>query len=135
MKTTIILQVILLLGLSFTSCKKENFNEKIIGKWQIQEVFNGYSNGGDFRWSTVPSQYKNSLEFNANGGFKEVRATGNLPVQCTGNYSLLSNGDIQVVSDCSSTPYNLSISVSNEVLIINHLVREGEIKEKFIKVK
>jgi hypothetical protein len=135
MKTINILQVTLLIALSFTSCKKENFSERIVGKWQIQEVFNGYSNGGDFRWSTVPSQYQSSLEFNANGGFKEVRATGFLPAQCTGIYRLLSNGEIQVLSDCSATPYNLSISVSNKVLTITHFVREGEVKEKFIKVE
>lgn len=134
MKTINILQITILLALILISCKKENVSEIIVGKWQIQEVFNGYSNGGDFRWSTVPGQFQSSLEFNASGGFKEVRA-GSMPVLCTGSYRLLSNGEIQVLSDCSSTPYNLSVIVSNKVLTITHLVREGEIIEKYIKLE
>lgn len=98
-------------------------------------IFNGYFNGGDFRWSTVPSQYQNTLEFDERGGFKETRPEGCLPAQCLGTYRLLNDGEIQILSSCSATPYNLSMSVSNKVLTITHLVREGEDKEMFIKVE
>lgn len=135
MKTINILQTTLLLAVLFTSCKKESVSERIVGKWRIQEVFHGYFNGGDFRWSTVPTLYQSSLEFNASGGFKEVRPAGWQPAQCTGTYRLLSDGELQILSDCSSIPYNVSITVANKVLTVTYPVREGEVKEKFIKVE
>lgn len=134
MKTVSILSTALLLLLFFTSCKKENLSGKIVGKWQIREVFNGYANGGDFQWSAVPAQYQTSLEFNASGGFIETYPAGWMPGQCTGTYSLLSEGEIQISSNCATIPYQLEFAVSNRVLTISYLVREGVIREKFVRV-
>ena len=64
-----------LLGLSIilflSSCKKEITANKLVGRWQIQQVYNGYAIGGDFKWSTIPNEYKSSIAFNRDGSFTE----------------------------------------------------------------
>src|SRR5215217_3424950 len=74
----------LLFILFFSSCKKENIANKLAGKWQIQQVYNGYINGGDFKWSTIRDEYKSSLNLNSDGTFIEDLLNNWSPYQCSG---------------------------------------------------
>ena len=128
----------LLLSLSFifffSSCRKENVTNKLVGSWQILQVYNGYTMGGDFKWSTVPKEYKSSIAFNRDGSFSESLPGSWSSNQCTGNYVLINENELRVNSTCSTMPYNIIFDVSEGFLIITHKVIEGEIKEKFIKI-
>ena len=134
MKTVYSILLASLFTLLFTSCTKESFDEKIVGKWQIQEVYNGYTNGGNFQWTTVPDLNRSVIEFLENGNFNENKASGSYPNSCSGTYTLINENQVQINSTCNSAPYILSVNLSNKELTITHSVREGEIKEKFIRL-
>jgi hypothetical protein len=74
--------------LSLTSCTKESFDQKIVGKWEIREEFAGYAMGGNFQWNAIPDQHRYSIEFREDGNFTETRAPGNSPNVCAGNYTI-----------------------------------------------
>ena len=128
----------LLFGLSFilffSSCKKESIPNNLVGTWQIQQVFNGYVNGGDFKWSAVPNEYKSSITFSHDGSFSENRPVNWAPNQCSGTYVFINENELRVNSTCSARPYNIGVDISEKVLILRHQVIEGEIKEKFIRI-
>jgi hypothetical protein len=125
--------IIALILFFFTSCSKEILPDPIIGKWQIQEVYNGYTNGGNFQWQSVPEQQKISISFYNDGSFIENRPSA-LPSQCNGTYTIINQQEIKTSSNCYGDSYSFLYEVVNNNLIITHLVREGEIKEKFIKI-
>ena len=120
---------------SLTSCTKESFDKKIVGKWQIKEIYNGIA-GSPFRWNTIPEEYRYSIEFLEDGSFIKTEGPVNLPNVCMGTYSLPNENEIILSSRCinsSQSPNNLNLA--HEALTITYEVFEGEIKEKFIKVQ
>ena len=130
MKTVHSILLTSLLALSLSSCTKESFDEKIVGKWQIQEVYNGYANGGNFQWTAVPDQYRSIMEFHDNGTFTESSGR-----YCTaGTYTVINDDQIQINSNCFVEPFILYVNLSKKELTITHPVREGEVKEKFIRL-
>jgi hypothetical protein len=135
MKTVYSILLTSLLALFLSSCTKESFDEKIVGKWQEQQVYAGYLNGGNFQWNTVPQQFQNVLEFLDNGSFIEIDQAGNpLPDTCGGTYKIINENQVEINSTCNNAPYTLSLYISKKELIITHKVIEGEIKQKFIKL-
>jgi hypothetical protein len=121
--------------LLFFSCKKDNISDKLIGRWQIQQVYYGYTNGGDFRWHTTREEDKSILTFRADGSYNQnVLNLGTL-YECSGTYFFLNDSELTMNLGCYTTPYNIKIYVSEKTLIITHRVIEGEIKEKFIKLE
>lgn len=127
-----------LFGLSFilflSSCKKENQPNNLVGSWEIQQVYNGYVNGGDFQWSAVLNEYKSSITFNSDGSYSEDLPGNWSPNQCTGTYVLINPAEVRVNSTCSTIPYIIVVDISEKMLIMTHRVMEGEIKKKFIKI-
>ena len=99
----------------------------------MQQVYNGYANGGDFKWSAIPDEYTFSLAFNRDGSFSESLPVSWFPNQCSGSYVLINENELKVNSSCYTEPYSIIFYVSEKYLIITHRVIEGEIKEKFIK--
>jgi hypothetical protein len=132
MKTKTLLLFSPLLILFICSCNKESLSEKIVGKWQIQERYDGYAMGGTYQWSSIPAQYQYYLEFSANGNFAENHWNFG---QCDGTYSLVNENKLRINSSCYTTPVNLNITLSDNTLIITYNVIEGQIKEKFLKIK
>jgi hypothetical protein len=128
----------LLFGLSFIlfvfSCKKENISNNLVGRWQIQEVYNGYVNGGDFKWSAVPNEFKSSITFSSDGSFSQILPGTWSPNQCSGTYVLINENELSVSSTCTTIPYNIGVDIDERVLIITRKVIEGEVKEKFIRI-
>ena len=124
----------LLFILFFSSCKKENISNNLVGSWQIQQVYKGYVNGGDFKWSAVPNEYKSSITFSSDGSYNEILPGNWSPNQCSGTYVLINENELRVHSTCSAIPYNIGVDISEKVLIITRRVIEGEIKERFIKI-
>ena len=134
MKTVHSILLTSLFALFLTSCTKESFDEKIVGKWQIQEVYNGYANGGNFQWTTVPEQYRSVIEFYENGNYNESKSSMSFPYSCSGTYLIINGNQVQINPACYSDPYILSVNLSKKELTITHQVREGQVKEKFIRL-
>jgi hypothetical protein len=133
MKTTHSILLFSLLLSTAISCKKEDLNDSIIGKWTIYEQYNGYLNGGDFKWHEVPGTNKWSIEFDASGNCIEIKSGTFTP--CSGSYSLVSNQQLIINSGCNAVPQNLNISIRKDQLLITRQVREGEIIEKYLREK
>lgn len=119
--------------LFFTSCKKENFNNNIIGKWKLSEKMDAYVNGGQFTWENVPAEHQMEVQFDTNGSYHEKRPNGTDFTLCMGSFHLLSETELEINTPCLVQPYFVSVSVQNDILEITHIVREGKIIEKYIK--
>jgi hypothetical protein len=136
MRTNFNIFLLLIFTCLFASCKKETSSETgIIGKWKLVEQYNGYANGGDFKWSPVPEDFQKTISFQNNGAYSEYNK-GQYPDQCNGTYSLINSNEVLFNSACSSEPYTLRIDrLPNKLLVITYMVRQGEIKQKFIQIK
>ncbi len=119
--------------LFFTSCKKENFNTNIIGKWKLSEKMDAYVNGGQFTWENVPAEHQMEMQFEANGSYLEKRPNGADFTLCMGSFQVISETKVEISTPCQVQPYSVAVSVNEDILEITHIVREGRIIEKFIK--
>lgn len=89
----------------------------------------------DFSWSNVPAPNQLIREFKTNGNYKESFPAGSFLLQCSGTYSIQSDKEIKISTDCYSGPNDLEISISNNVMTLTYMTREGEIKEKLVKAE
>jgi hypothetical protein len=120
--------------LLLASCKKERMEESIVGRWELQKMYDGYANGGKFEWTIVPLQCRYILEFDHNGGFKQIESVNINPQNCTGKYILQSGPTLHIETSYYLNPQNLNISLSKGSLEITHQAREGVIIERFVKL-
>jgi hypothetical protein len=133
MKSTLTLTS--LLWLIFSSCSKETVlkNETIIGKWKLTQMYNGYVNGGDFKWKNTMPGFSKEIEFFATGEFEEQNNLGGSPLVCTGTYHLFPGSILEKNSSCQTAIETLTISEqTSTVLVINYHVIEGVFKEKYV---
>lgn len=133
MKAINILWLFFLLYLPFTSCKKESFNDRLAGKWQIKEMNSGY--WSDFKWVNVPGPNQLIREFTTNGNYKESFPAGSFPWQCSGTYSIQNDKEVQIFKNCNSGPDEFDVVITDKVMMITYPTPEGEIKEKYNKVE
>src|SRR3982751_6639577 len=112
--------------LSLTSCTKdsESFDQKIVGKWQISEIYNGIA-GSPFGWNTIQEQYKYSIQFQEDGSFIKTEAPGSSPSVCTGTYTLTNQNEIILNSVCNNSSEKLNLNLTSKALTITYQVREG----------
>jgi hypothetical protein len=128
MKTVRFILISFFLQILFSSCKKDN-QLSITGKWITQEYYNGYGDGGDFKWHAFDDQYKDTIEFTSDGHYLQ----GTYPGSCNGTYTV-TNHDINYITPCGSNTISFYFEYLPNSLIISHIVREGIIKIKYIKV-
>ena len=118
----------------FVSCEKET-NNTIYGKWILTETFNGYVNGGDFKWIAVSKENSHTIELAANGGFiRTENANGNY-LQCKGTYLLSLDSALEINTSCTTVPERFRLTErSTNVIILDMRVREGVIRYKYVNL-
>ncbi len=123
---------IFLFSILFFSCEKET-NNTIYGKWILTETFNGYFNGGDFKWVGVSKQNSHIIELASNGGFIRIEnASGNY-LQCKGTYLLSSDSTLEINTNCNTVLERFKLTErSTDVIILDMRVREGVIRYKYV---
>ena len=127
MKAVILLFISIISPFLFSSCKKD-VDLNITGKWIIQETFNGFGDGGDFKWHTIPDQYKRVLEFTSDGYYNEGIGSG-----CNGIYKVVNN-EIYITSPCGPYSFTFNYGLMPNTVIFTHMVIEGVIKEKYTRI-
>lgn len=133
MKKNIIAIFSILLLSVISSCKKtETFkNNGIIGKWLLTEVYDGYVNGGHFKWNAVGIENSHTLEFTPEGKFtRQENENGNFQ-KCSGTYEFLYS-KVVVNTYCEILPDTLNISeLKPTSFIIDRQGIEGTIRYKY----
>ena len=133
MKTVRCILFTSLFALLLTSCTKESFDEKIVGKWQIQGMYQPDARG-QISWWNIPEQDRSVIEFYENGSFVENSPGSYSLNYCDGTYTLNTKDQIQINSTCNTVPFTLEVNLTKKELTIIHQVREGQVKEKFIRL-
>ena len=128
MKAVRLILACFFLPIIFSSCKKDH-ELSIIGKWINQETFAGYGDGGDFKWHSIPDQYKRTIEITSEGYYIETTGFGS----CNGAYTI-TNHDINFITPCGSYTESFYFEYVPNVLITYYIVREGVVKIKFSRV-
>lgn len=119
------------------SCKKTSEQPlpgNLNGQWKLTEIFDGYLNGGGFKWSKVSSADSHILTFSADGQFsRKENESGNF-IECTGNYEFDSS-QLEITTDCNTFPETMKVSeLTTKSLIIDRMGIEGVIRFKYIAV-
>ncbi|MEO6252127.1 MAG: hypothetical protein ABIO79_02445 [Ferruginibacter sp.] len=107
-KAIVLAAGLFLVSFSFISCKKDNTNpdlpkqQQVVGEWYINRIeLNVFSGGVLIKDSILPRtpQPKNTVEFDANGGFKYQF---NSPTVNIGTYQFVGNDAIVSVTPAVS---------------------------------
>jgi hypothetical protein len=124
-----------MLMLAMQSCTKTHEPcESLVGKWTLLETFDGYVNGGNFRWNRVVPWYSTTLQINADSTFVETTPhTGQAPTTCTGTVRL-QDSTLTMFTNCNTSPlpYKISSRQCSEI-ILDYQVREGVIRYKYVR--
>ena len=117
------------------SCKKDS-NNKIVGKWKFVEQFDGYANGGTFRWYAIPTEYSHTLTLSKNGQYiRKENSSGNFE-ECIGTYVIINSTSLEFITNCNSGTEKTTISeLTATSLIIDRQVFEGKIRYKYLAVE
>ena len=118
------------------SCKKETGNGNLIGKWNLIEVYDGYANGGQFKWNKISGESAHYLDFKNDGGYyKKENANGNFK-ECAGTFKIQNSNQLEINSNCNIGIERGTISeLSTSQLIIDHQGIEGIIRYKYYFAK
>lgn len=132
-----ILLSILVVCLTTISCKKEkNYNDRILGKWKLVEIYDGYLNGGKFQWNNIPNESSHTLIFNNNGQYILKEDINGNYSQCNGTYILKSDYNLELNSNCNYLTEKMKISeIQSSIIIIDRNVIEGTIRYKYILIE
>ncbi len=137
MKSILFILSTLFLLSSFSSCQsaKEIENSSIVGTWQLQSVFNGYVNGGNFKWNDVPLEQSHLLTFTKDGQYNQKNTNSNVK-ECNGTYLLPATDSVEINTDCNLEILKMFVSeLSINTLIIDHQGREGKIRDRYTRIK
>ncbi|HUC82198.1 MAG TPA: hypothetical protein VMR70_14940 [Flavisolibacter sp.] len=117
------------------SCKKEGQafeNEGLHGKWRLTERFDGYGNGGGFKWHKVAFDNSHSLEFTASKSYTKRENISGSFQECTGTYQHLPDNTLEINSNCQTITERAKISeLTSKKLIIDRQGREGIIRYQY----
>ena len=136
MKKNVSCFIAITISMILFSCKKETGNDNIIGKWNLIEVYDGYANGGQFKWNKISPESAHNLDFKNNGGYyKKENANGNFK-ECTGTFKIQNSNRLEINSNCNIGIEEGTISeLSTRQLIIDRQGREGIIRYKYNVVR
>ncbi len=129
--------IFLIIAASLTSCAPEKAQNdvtpqpQLFGKWKATEQYNGYVNGGDFQWHTIPEG--ELLEFKTNGDYIKIESS-NTP--CTGRFAWQeASKSIELNINCQLNTFIQKYSELNDnTLIIDMQGREGIIRLKYKRI-
>ncbi len=137
MKRILIAAIPFLFLVVLSSCKKTEGiqNQGIVGNWLLTEVYDGYANGGSFKWNNVSLEDSHTLTFTPDGKFtRQENETGNFQ-KCSGTYEFLYS-KVVVSTFCEILPDTLTISeLKPTSLIIDRQGIEGTIRYKYKATK
>jgi hypothetical protein len=132
------LYLISILLMTICSCKKTDKieNSGLNGKWQLVEIYDGYTNGGSFSWKYVSNDNSHILTFTVNGQYiRKENLNGNFR-ECLGTFQVQPNNIVEVNSNCNTVTENLIISEqTSTTLIIDRQGIEGKIRYKYSPTK
>lgn len=131
---TIFISIVLFLS----SCAKKDgvVNDGLIGKWQLTEVYDGYFNGGGFKWNPIPSEDSHTLQFEVNGEFTQEYFNRGSNQICFGSYTIFPGMKVQINDNCNTVSYIKNVTeLSPSTLIIDMQGIEGTIRFKYQAVQ
>lgn len=119
----------------FSSCRKSVYGTGntglILGKWFLKEVYEGYTDGGDFQWHAVAPQQGQLLAFDSLRQFTLLENPASSNQQCFGTYSL-NNDVLSTYTSCNRDTIRYGVSqLSSNALVIDRQVQEGVIKYRY----
>ena len=115
------------------SCRKPIENTRgIIGNWKLVELYDGYTNGGNFRWNAVPAEDAHVLSFSDDGIYLKTSTVNGAPVYCSGTYNLQANNSLEINSTCNTVTERAVVSeLTSKILILDRSGIEGLIRYKY----
>ncbi len=136
MKSRLLVAFFAITLLSVTSCKKPVENNGLVGNWKLTVVYDGYLNGGSFKWNVVTSENSHILSFPANGNYTRKDNVNGNPTPCTGTYLLQNSNDLEISSNCNSSIEKGFVSeLTASTFIIDRMGIEGKIRYKYTAAK
>ncbi|MBN9350716.1 MAG: hypothetical protein J0H55_08520 [Chitinophagaceae bacterium] len=129
--------VLALLSLSIASCKKQKVaeNNGIVGKWLFTELFDGYANGGSFKWNDISFENSHTISFDSAGHFYK-HDNSNANPDCSGSYRWDLPGILIINSSCSTVEERWTVSeMTSQMLIIDIQGIEGISRYKYMARK
>lgn len=114
-----------------SGCSDDNNKPGIVGEWKLTEIYDGYANGGNFTWTSVPDTYYEFINFTSNGQYFKSGDLDGTQTQCNGTYQLLPDNILQIESSCQTVLVNHKIELTEKTLIIDIQVIEGVIRRKY----
>ena len=102
MKVRLLIFYTTLLFLTTISCKKPVQNNGLIGNWKLVERYDGYLNGGNFRWNSVSSANSHILSFTASGNYLRTETINGTQFNCAGTDLLQADNKLEINSSCNS---------------------------------
>ncbi len=136
MKSTLLVALFTVTLFSVSSCKKPIENNGLVGNWELTAIYDGYVNGGSFKWNVVPSSHSHTLSFTTNGNYTRKDNINGNPTPCTGTYVLQNSNDLEISSSCNNGLEKGFVSeLTATVLIIDRMGIEGKIRYKYAASK
>lgn len=131
------ISIFLIIAFTFAQwgCKKET-NNGILGKWKLVAVFDGYANGGNFKWTNVALENSHILDFRDNGQYLRQENINGNNQPCTGTFILQTDNNLEINSTCNTVTERMKISeLSSTILIIDRQGFEGIVRYKYAPTK
>ena len=114
------------------SCKKSIENNGLVGKWKLIKQYDGYVNGGNFKWNMVAAENSHALSFTQDGNYLKIDEVNGNPGICTGTYLLQTDKKLEINSTCFTTPETAFVSeLNSNLLILDRSGIEGVIRYKY----
>ena len=101
----------------------------------MKSIFNGYANGGNFKWNEVAFENSHVLSFTNEGLYFQKGFSGNVR-ECMGTYRLLPSDTLEINADCNIVTMKIFVSeLTKESLIFDFQGREGKIRERYMAIE
>jgi hypothetical protein len=123
--------LIILFGVSGYGQSPKKPVTAITGKWKLAAVYQGYHNGGDFKWKPAPVGNRYISEFRRNGSFNY----NGVSAACLPATFIKKDSLLIITYKCNKTDTSYIEKLSRDTLIIRNKVMEGITKSKFFRVK
>jgi hypothetical protein len=132
MKLRLLVFGMALLCFTSFSCRKSVENNGLVGNWKLVEQYNGYLNGGNFQWKSVPEKDSHNLSFSTNGIYQKKEMINGAVFNCVGTYLLQADNQLEINSNCNTVIEQVFISeLTPKTLILDHFGTEGVIRYKY----
>lgn len=132
MKSRLLVFGMVILSFTSFSCRKSVENNGLVGNWKLVEQYNGYLNGGNFQWKSVPEKDSHSLSFSTNNKYQKKEMINGAVFNCVGTYLLKPDNKLEINSDCNTSIEEVVVSeLTSKTLILDHSGTEGIIRYKY----